>query len=233
MRYCGIVPARGRIQLALLEEVRETEPPVRLRGVFFEPGSADQVARELLSLGDVVVGVGGPLRAPDPSRARLCDELLRHRGIAPRQFDAELGRAAQALARLGVFAREVMDAEGPVPEGAFREAPVFETNPDGIFCALGARRLPAQRHPQGIRLRIEELEHEHVLDDGGGLWNRRIEEIEAVAAALCAHRFAVGHAWWLGAADEGVAVVPGASLPGKFSTDGVLAPVERLQLPPL
>src|SRR5919201_6498447 len=118
-----------------------------------------------------------------------------------------------------------MDAEGPVPEGAFREAPVFETNPDGIFCALRSRRLPARRHPQGMRLRIEELQDEHLLDDGGGLWNRRIEELEAAAAALCAYRYAVGHAWWLGEADEGVLVLPGATLPGRFSTDGVLAPV--------
>jgi predicted nuclease with RNAse H fold len=233
VRYCGIVPARGLIQLALLEEVRDTEPPVRLRAVFFEPGSAAQVAAELVSLRDVVVGVGGPLQPPDPSRDRLCDELLRHRGVAPRPFDTELGLAARELSGLGVFAPQVMDAEGPVPEGAFRDAPVFETNPDGVFCALRARRLPARRHPQGVRVRIEELEHEQVLDDGGGLWNRRIEEVDAVAAALCAHRYAVGHAWWVGAADEGVTVVPGASLPGKFSTDGVLAAVERLQLPPV
>jgi predicted nuclease with RNAse H fold len=232
MRYCGIVPARGLVQLALLEEVRGAEPPIRLRAVFFEPGSAAQLAAELLSLEEVIVGVGGPLQPPAPDRNRLCDDLLRHRGVAARPFDPELGKVAEELSGLGVFAPEVMDAEGPVPEGAFRETSVFETNPDGIFCALRARRLPSRRHPQGIRLRIDELEHEQVLDDGGGLWNRRIEEIDAVAAALCAHRFAVGHAWWLGAAGEGVTVVPGASLPGKFSSEGVLVPVERLQLPP-
>ena len=232
MRYCGLAPARGLIQLALLEEVREAEPPVRLRAVFFDPGSAAQVASELLSLGDVVVGLGAPFRPPNPGRERLCDGLLRQRGVAPRSFDPELGRAAHELSRMGVFAPQAMDAEGPVPEGSFREASVFETNPDAVFCALRSRRLPARRHPQGVRLRIEELEHEHVLDDGGGLWNRRIEEIDAVAAGLCAHRYAVGHAWWVGAADEGVTVVPGASLPGEFSSDGVLVPVERLQLPP-
>ena len=35
-------------------------------------------------------------------------------------------------------------------------------------------------------------------DTGGELWHRRIEELDAVACALCAHRYAVGHASWLG-----------------------------------
>src|SRR3954447_16099027 len=136
MRYCGIVPARGLVQLALLEEVRGPEPPVQLRAVFFEPGAAQQVAGELLSLGEVVVGVGGPLDPPAADQGRLCDELLRHRGVSVQPFDSELGRAAAELRRLGVFAPAVQDAEGPVPEGAFRDTPVFETSADGIFCAL-------------------------------------------------------------------------------------------------
>jgi predicted nuclease with RNAse H fold len=231
MRYCGIVPARGLIQLAMLEEVRAPEPPIRLGAVFFEPASAQQVASELLSLRDLVVGVGAPLEPPAAGSTRICDELLRGRGVGVQSFDRELGRAAAKLRGLGVFAAQSGESEGAVPEGAFRDAPVFETNPDGVFCALRARRLPARRHPQGIRLRIEELERDHVLDDGGGLWNRRIEEIEATATALCAHRYAVGHASWLGTTGEGVVVLPGATLPGRFSTDGVLAPAERLQLP--
>jgi predicted nuclease with RNAse H fold len=230
MRYCGIVPARGLIQLAMLEEVRAPEPPIRLGAVFFEPASAQQVASELLSLREVVVGVGAPLEPPAGGSTRICDQLLLGRGVGALPFDPELGRAAVELRQLGTFAPESEESEGPVPEGAFRRAPVFETNPDGVFCALRARRLPARRHPQGIRLRIDELERDHVLDDGGGLSNRRIEEIEAAAAALCAHRYAVGHASWLGAAGQGVVVLPGATLPGKFSTDGVLAHVERLQL---
>ena len=232
MRYCGIVPARGLVQLTLLEEVRAPEPPIRLRAVFFEPGSAQQVATELLSLAEVVVAVGAPLGSPPDASPRLCDELLRRRGVAPQPFDPEVARAASELARLGVFAPDGEDPEGAVPEGTFRQAPIFETNADGAFCALAARRLPARRHPQGVRLRIEELERDHVLDDGGGLWNRRIEEIDAAAAALCAHRYAVGHASWLGAGGGGTVVLPGSVVPGKFSSDGVLLPVERLQLPP-
>jgi hypothetical protein len=53
-----------------------------------------------------------------------------------------------------------------------------------------------------------------------------------VACALSAHRYAVGHASWLGDPSGGVAVLPGAGLPETFRTSGVLPPVERLQLPP-
>ena len=69
-----------------------------------------------------------------------------------------------------------------------------------------------------------------MIDDGGDLWHRRIEEIDAVACALCAHRYAVGHACWLGDPDEGVVVLPGASIPAEFSRQGVMPPVERLHL---
>jgi len=71
-----------------------------------------------------------------------------------------------------------------------------------------------------------------VVDDGGELWHRRIEELDAAGAALCAHRFAVGHASWIGSPDEGVVVLPGAALPERFTSVGVMPTVERLQLPP-
>ena len=118
-------------------------------------------------------------------------------------------------------------------EGAYSEFPLFETNADGIFCALQGRRLPAKRHPLGLQLRIEELEGDHVLDEGGDLWHRRIEELDAAACALCAHRYALGHASWLGDPDEAVIVLPGSALPSEFPRKGVLPPVERLQLPVL
>ena len=37
------------------------EPPIRLSALFFEPGAAEQVAAEILALGDVVVALGAPL----------------------------------------------------------------------------------------------------------------------------------------------------------------------------
>ncbi|MEA2479757.1 MAG: hypothetical protein QOJ07_1679, partial [Thermoleophilaceae bacterium] len=94
------------------------------------------------------------------------------------------------------------------------------------------RRVPAKRHPVGIARRIEELVQDQVIDEGGDLWDRRIEEIEAAAAALCAHRYAVGHACWVGDPREGVIVLPGSRLPADgFSGQGVLPPVERVVLP--
>jgi hypothetical protein len=194
VHYCGVVPVQRLLQLALLEEVREPEPPIRLSALFYEPGSVDQVAAELRRLADVVVGTG-----------------------------SEPAPLAEAL---GMPVFRPGDGEGAVPEGAYRDAPVFATDPDRVFWALQGRRLPAKRHPYGMQLRIEELVADRVVDDGGDLWHRRIEELDAVACALCAHRFAVGHASWV----DGV-VLPGTSVPREFSTRGVLPPVERLELP--
>jgi hypothetical protein len=197
VRYCGVVPMQSALQLALLEEVRDPDPPIRLSALFYEPGSADQLAAELRRLGEIVVGLGP--------------------GAHP---------VAEALG-LPVFEPEDDDDDdGAVPEGAYQTTPVFPTDPDRVFWALQGRRLPAKRHPYGIQLRIAELMGDRIDDEGGDLWHRRIEEIDALACALCAHRFAVGHASW----KDGV-VLPGTSLPKEFSTRGVIPPVERIKLP--
>ena len=231
MHYCGVVPLRGALQLAILEEVRATEPPIRLGALFFEPGSAAQLAAELRSLGDVVVGVGAPLRRARAEGVRDCDALLAHRGVAPQAPDAESLRLVEMLDWLTAFAPAEPVLDGGVREGAYRDFPLFETNADAVFCALQGHRLPAKRHPFGIQLRIEELAGDHVVDEGGKLGHRRIEELDAAACALCAHRYAVGHACWLGDPDEGVVVLPGTSLPDEFPREGVLPPVERIRLP--
>ena len=229
MHYCGVVPMQGALQLVMLEEVRAPEPPIRLSAIFFEPGSAQQVAAELGSLGEVVVGVGAPLSRAEGERR--CDALLRQRGVGPAAPDDHAIRLAELLGGLGAFAPTGDEDEGPVQEGAYHSWALFETNPDGIFCALQGRRLPAKRHPLGLQLRIAELEDDHVIDEGGDLWHRRIEEIDAAACALCAHRYALGHASWLGDPEEAVLVLPGNALPSQFAREGVLPPVERLQLP--
>jgi hypothetical protein len=194
VHYCGVVPMQRTLQLALLEEVRDPDPPVRLSALFYEPGTVEQVATELRRLGDVVVGIGA--------------------GAEP---------LADALGMATFYAP---DDEREVPEGAYRDTPVFPTDPDRVFWALQGRRLPAKRHPYGLQLRIDELEEDHIVDEGGDLWHRRIEELDALACALCAHRFAVGHASWMHAV-----VLPGTSLPHEFSTRGVMPPVERINLP--
>jgi predicted nuclease with RNAse H fold len=231
MHYCGVVAMQGALQLAMLEEVRTPEPPIRLSALFYEPGSAEDVARELHTLADVVVAVGAPLVGPRNGRpGRDCDALLLRRGVAPQPATEQTRLLADLLRDLPAFAPGGEDQTGPVEEGAYSRFPAFETNADGIFYALQGRRLPAKRHPFGVWTRIEELAGDHVTDDGGDLWHRRIEEIDAVVCALCAHRYAVGHASWLGDPTEGVVVLPGASIPSEFSRQGVMPPVERLHL---
>lgn len=236
MHYCGVVPMQGRLQLAMLEEVRVPEPPIRLSAIFFEPGSAAQVAAELRSLGDVVVAVGAPLGQPLEGRSgRDCDALLARRGVNPQPPDDESLRLAGLLGDLTPFAPHEPGNgyEGAVEDGAYSDFPLFESHPEGVFYALQGRRLPAKRHPFGMQLRIEELTGDHVIDEGGDLWHRRSEELDAVACALAAHRYAVGHASWLGDPQESVVVLPGSSIPAEFETEGVIPSVERLQLPPV
>ena len=234
MHYCGAIPMRGGLQLAMLEEVRTPEPPIRLSALFFEPGSAEQVAAELRKLGEVVLALGAPLSAARQGReARSVDDFLHKLGVPPQPPDPESSKLADELRDLPRYAPrgDVDDHDGPVAEGSYNEFPLFETNADAVFCALQGRRLPAKRHPFGIQMRIEELNGDHVIDEGGDLWHRRIEEIDAAACALAAHRYAVGHASWLGEPDEAVVVLPGSSIPAEFETRGVMPPVERLQLP--
>ena len=234
MRYCGVVAAGPYLQLCTLEEVRTDEPPIRLHAQFYEPGEPEQIAAEIRTMPGAVLAVGTPLSAPGEGREmRLADQELRRRGVVPLPAGTAAPRLVEALADRGVYRPEGHgEIEGDVDEGAYAVAPVFETSPDGVFCALRGLRLPARRHPFGIQLRIDELADEHVEDEGGDLWHRRIEELEAAAAALVAHRFAVGHACWVGDPAEGVIVLPGSRLPEAFSGEGVIPPVERLPLPP-
>jgi hypothetical protein len=222
MRYCGVVGAGPYLQLATLEEVRTEEPPIRLHARFYEPGSPAAVVGELRHFDDAVIGIGAPLSAG----SRPAGEELRRRGVAPAPEHEGVEPLVASLG-LGVYAGG--DSES-VDEGAYVSTPVFETNPDGVFCALRGIRLPAKRHPFGIALRIDELLDEHVEDDGGDLWHRRIEELEAAAVALAAHRFAVGHACWIGDPSQGVIVLPGSQPPERFSGEGVVPPVSRVPL---
>jgi predicted nuclease with RNAse H fold len=224
VHYCGIVPMQDALQLAMLEEVRASEPPIGLSAIFFEPGSAGQVADELRSLGEIVVAVGAPLSGHNRE--------LERRGVPPLRESPEAGRLVELL-DLPLFAPgDDHGLHGPVPEGAYHEYPLFETHPDGVFYALQGGRLPAKRHPFGMQMRIDELLDDRVTDEGGDLWHRRIEEIDAAACALSAHRYAVGHAFWLAESDDGALVLPGTGLPQGSARQGVVPPVERLQLPP-
>jgi len=228
MRYGGVVAlGPSHLQLVVVEELRDPDPPIRLVASFFEPGSADEVASQLRLWGDeLVLALAGP--ADPEAGERSCDAMLAGLGVPPAPRSDELAALASRLDWLTPFSVQEEGA-GTVGDGGYTEAPLIETSSDGVFCALQNRRLPARRHPLGIQMRIEELEAEEVIDDGGDLWHRRIEELEAAAGALCAHRYAVGHASWLGGPD-GAIVLPGSAPPESFETRGVVPPVERLPL---
>ena len=226
MNYCGIEVGPGIHHLCTLREVRTEEPPVRLDARFYEPGDVRGVAGAVRALGEVVVAIA----APRTRGERKCDRMLADLGVRPRPFSDDGAALFDELSGLGLFAPAADPDQGNVPEGAFEGTPVFETNAEVVFSALQNRRLPARRHPLGVERRVRELIDDQVVDDGGGLWNRRIEEIEAAAAALCAHRFAVGLARWIGDPDEGVVVLPGSGRVQPFTTEGVLPPVSRVPL---
>jgi hypothetical protein len=231
VRYCGVTPVGAEhLQLVTLEEVRVPEPPVQMHALFYEPGSAAQVAAELNALEQVVVAIAAPA-----GTGRVCDRELEQRGVPstpPSPETHALYIELEDLARFTPPAAGPGVVQGDVPEGAFASAPLLETNTEGIFYSLQGRRLPSRRHPFGMELRIGELTEGHVLDEGGDLWHRRIEEVEAAAAALCAHRYAVGHAGWVGDPSEGVIVLPGSTLPEHFDARGTVPPVERVPLGP-
>lgn len=233
MQYCGIAVGPEFQHLCALREVRTDEPPVRLAAAFYQPGAVEQVVAQVEAVGDAVVAVASPAGEPVAGTdARACDLELARRGVAPQRYLEPGGALFAGLSRLGVF-RPAEDGarQGTVPEGAYRSGALFETNVEAVFASLQGRRVPARRHPLGVRRRVEELLQDHVVDEGGDLWHRRIEEIEAAAAALTAHRYAVGHASWIGDPEEGVIVLPGSRVPERFSADGVMPPVARLPLP--
>ena len=60
-----------------------------------------------------------------------------------------------------------------------------------------------------------------MIDEGGDLWHRRIEEIDAAACALCAHRYARrATRRWLGDPGEGVDRAARALDPGRVPAPG-------------
>jgi predicted nuclease with RNAse H fold len=229
--YCGVGVGSEFHHLCAVEEVVVDEPPVRLHATFFDPGPTDAVVRQVLALDDTVAAIASPMsKAPEGREARACDAQLEARGVRAQPFLPSGAELFRGLAGRGIYTPPEGAVQGAVEEGAYQRAAVFETNAEGVFCALQGRRLPARRHPLGVQRRIEELTNDHVIDPGGDLWQRRIEEIEAAAAALAAHRYAVGHASWLGDPAEAVVVLPGTSLPDRFSSDGVIPPVVRAPL---
>src|SRR4051794_33302787 len=92
------------MHLCAIEEVREPEPPIRLRATFYEPGSVEQVAAAVRGFGDAVVAIAAPLSAPREGRdMRVSDRELRRRGVFPLPFEDTGRRMFQALINRGTF----------------------------------------------------------------------------------------------------------------------------------
>ena len=182
---------------------------------------------------------GRPARGGGGGRGAAQRDLRapgRRRAPATRRARAPAGRghrAARRAAGPGAVPPEGSEGEGPIREGDYREFPLFETNADGVFCALQGRLLPAKRHPLGMQLRIEELERRPRVRRGrrslappdrgdrrGGL--RPVCPPLRGRPRLLARR-----------PRPGGVVLPGSALPEQFPRQGVLPPVERLQLRPV
>ena len=224
MHYCGVVAMGGRA-------------PARGARGGPDGGAADPAERALLR---ARLRRAGGHRAAHARRrgarawarrssargngaGRDCDALLRgaRRGAAAAQRGgaAAGGPAATALA---AYRPDEADGEtGPVEEGAYRRFAAVRDQPGRRV--LRAAGSPAAR-PSAIRSACRcgsrSWPGDHVIDDGGELWHRRIEELEAVACALCAHRYAVGHASLAGDPGEGVVVLPGSALPERVPAAG-------------
>lgn len=240
MRYCGIdVSAGGRGQQLCVLERRAGE----LATTFYAPGTVEEVVRTVLGFGDAVVAIdapsrprgdllraGSPLRArlglPDGryERARVCDALLRRRGLPlypvppagrePVGWEAGIGVGYELFAALrgplGLYRPPADGAvERPVGAGALRHGRLAETFPDAAFCALLGHRPAPKRTPGGAKARVEALERCGVAGD---LWRRTLDELDACAAAYAALALAEGSGCWVGDPDEGVIVLPVAEL---------------------
>ena len=207
-----------------------------LAATFHPPGSVAEVAATILTLGDeVAVGIDAPSRGSmglltegtalrerlgvKPGRylrARVCDWELMRRGLPlypspmvgeePTGWQAWMGEGYALFAALEPLGRYV-------PPGPGR---VFETFPDAAFCALAGYRPPPKRTAAGRAERVALLARAGVRDPAG-LASRSLHELDACAAALVAHRFAVGEAGWVGDPREGVIVVPVPELANRYA----------------
>lgn len=220
MLYAGVTtsPDPAHHQVCALEET-EVEGGVELHATFYEPGTVDQVAREVVRLDQIVVALDAPAEADE----RACDRILRETGMVLGPASGPLAAGGQArlsavggllesLTNLGLYEPEADEAgderEGQVGEEAWQSARLLETRADAVFAALQGYRPSPRGYPLGNQARIQALALAHVIDPEDGLWHRTTDEIDAAAAAYTAFSYAIGHATWLGDPEEGVVVLP-------------------------
>jgi hypothetical protein len=163
---------------------------------------------------------------------RICDALLFRRGLPlypvpaagqpPAAWEAWMRvgfKMFAALEGLGIFRPQVPDGTylGPIGDGAIREGNVAETYPDAVFCTLLGHRPAPKRTPWGLQERIAVLQRKRIVDADGGLWHRTVDELDACAAAYTAYALAAGLGTWVGAPEEGVIVLPAATLLDRYA----------------
>ena len=212
MRYCGVVAAQGLLQLAMLEEVRTRSRRSACARASTSRARPSRWRRSCARSDDVVVARGGPLGPPRRARGRaLRRRSCRSRGVPPRRpRPRDVAGWSELLAGLVPSRPAGGRPGGRRARGRLRgDAACSRRTPTASSARCTGRRLPAQAAPARHAAADRGAARRARQDDGGDLWHRRIEEIDAVAAALAAHRFAVGHACWVGDPAEGVIVLPG------------------------
>lgn len=172
---------------------------------------------------------------------RVCDALLTRRGLplyqVPRAGDPVAEwmlngfRLFELLASSGLHRHRARSAsggfEGPVAPDAHLTGRVIETYPDAGFCALIGERPPAKSAPAGFTARVEALAVAGVVDGTDDLRERSLDELDACVSALAAVRFAQGKAYQLGAAEEGVIVLPVVELKVSYVKPKTVGPSRK------
>ena len=206
VHYCGVVPMQSLLQLALIEEVRDPEPPVRLSALFYE-----QVGRAGRR------GCGG-------SRMWSLGWHRARRRWRRRSDCRCSGRTTTGDAVPDEDGDKLKSVPIPIADGAYqrhRAVPRTRTR-----CSGRSRAAPAaKRHPYGIQLRIAELIGDRIADEAATSGTGRIEEIDALGAR--SRPPLRGRARVL---DERRRPARDEPAPGVLDHGG-LPPVERLNLP--
>ena len=127
MHYCGVVAMQGSLQLAMLEEVRTPEPPIRLSGDLLRAGLGRAGGRASSARSARWWWPWGR-RWPRPSGERPgrdCDALLLRRGVGPQPAARGTIELAEAAARAGGLRPARRGARRPGRRGRLPRLPAL------------------------------------------------------------------------------------------------------------
>ena len=233
MHYCGVVPVQGELQLAMLEEVRAPEPPIRLNALFYEPGDAE---------------AGGRRAAHAERRGRRGRRAARR---APRRSAGARLRRAAAAARGRAAGRRIRSVRALAD--LLRDLPRYA--PDGGRAHRAGRggqlqALPAVRDQRRRRLLRapgppagRQAPSARRLRRGSTSSSATTSSTTAATSGIAASRRSTppparsaptatrsGTRAGSGIPPRASMVLPGAAIPAQFSRQGVMPAVERLHL---